>query len=172
MENITMLKQLLVGGSLCAGLWLMALPVRAQSPSPSPAPSPQAEPAPAADISQSEVQQFANTIKQIQTIEEGAQEQANQILTTEQMSRERFGQILQAQQTNPPTEPTPELTSEERQSFDRIIAQLGELGKTTRAQIDQAIQTGGLERNRFVQIFSTVRQDAGLRQQVQEILQN
>lgn len=167
-----MLKQLLVGGSLCAGLWLMALPVRAQSPSPSPAPSPQTQPAPATDVSESEVQQFANTIKQIQTIEQGAQEQANQILASEQMPRERFGQILQAQQADPPTEPNPELTAEERQSFDRIVAQLGELGKTTREQIDQAIQTGGLERDRFVQIFSMVRQDAELRQQVQEILQN
>ncbi len=165
-----MLKQLLVGGSLCAGLWLTALPVRAQSPSP--APSPETQSAPAADISQSEVQQFANTIKQIQTIEEGAQEQANQILTSEQMSQERFGQIVQARRGNPPTEPSPEMTSQERESFDRIVAQLGELGKTTREQIDQAIQTSGLERDRFVQIFSMVRQDAELRQQVQEILQN
>jgi hypothetical protein len=165
-----MLKQLLVGGSLCAGLGLMALPARAQSPSP--APAPETQPAPAADVSQSEVQQFANTIKQIRTIEEGAQEQANQILTSEQMSQERFGQIVQAMRSNPPTEPTPEMTSQERQSFDRIVAQLGELGKTTREQIDQAIQTGGLERDRFVQIFSMVQQDTELRQQVQEILQN
>ncbi len=180
-----MLKQVFVKGFLSAGLMIglgfLTAPVKAQSaPSQTPAPSQtsptpsQTSPAPAstpAEVSQTEVQQFANTIEQFQTIQSGAQQQASQILQDEQMSWDRFNQILQAQQ-NPQSQPTPEVSSEEKQSFDRAVTKLSEVQQNMRSQMNQAIVSQGLEPARFAEILAAVQQDTNLRQQVEQELQN
>lgn len=179
-----MLKQVFVrsvlGAGLSAGLWIAAAPVRAQS-APSQAPAPESTspsetaPAPTApaqtEVSQAEVQQFANTIEQFQTIQTGAQEQASQILESEQLSWDRFNQILQSQQ-NPQTQPSPEVSSQEQQSFDRAVSKLTEVQQTMREQMNQAIRTQGLEPSRFAEILAMVRQDTSLRQRIEQELQN
>lgn len=177
-----MFKRIFVGGSLCAGLWLLALPAQAQTPT-SPAPTqpqpttPEASPAPAnpaatnTEVSDSEIEKFANAIKQFQTIQQDAQEQATSILDGEQLSWERFNQILQTQR-NPEAQSTTEISSEEQQSFDRAVSKLGELQQSTRTRMDQALAAEDLERERFVQILAMVRQDATLRQRIEEELKN
>lgn len=175
-----MLKQIFVGGSLCAGLLIAALPTQAQSPNqqapaaqppaaqPQPA-TPEAAPA-SPEVSETEIEQFANAIQQFQSIQSGAQQQANQILQEEELSPERFNQILQTQQ-NPEAQPSSEISSEEREKFDRVSSQLGQLQETTRTQMEQALQEEGLPRERFSQILAMVRQDPTLRQRIEQQLQ-
>ncbi len=185
-----MLKAIVVGSLL--GFGILALPSSAtaqssapslaqspaqslaQSPAQSPTPtqSPSAQPAPAAaDVSQTELEKFASTVKQFQTIQEEAQQQADQILASEELSPERFSQILQSQR-DPQTQPSPAVTTAERQNFEQAMEKLAELQKTTRDRMDQTLQSEGLQRERFTQILALVRQDEGLRQRVQEQLQN
>lgn len=186
-----MLKQILVGSSLCAGLWMVALPSQAQSSGqqapdvqtpatqPPAAQPPAAQPQPAtpeaapagSDVSQTEIEQFANAIEQFQSIQSGAQQQANQILQEEQLSPERFNQIMQTQQ-NPEAQPSSEISAEEREKFDRVSTQLGELQESTRTQMEQALQQEGLPRERFAEILAMVRQDATLRQRIEQEMQN
>jgi Domain of unknown function (DUF4168) len=171
-RKFSMLKQILVGSSLCAGLWLAALPVQAQSSTQTPAQpaAPEASPA-ATEVSQAEVQQFAETIKAVQAIQVQAQEQASQILEGQNLTQERFREILQSEQ-DPQAQPTPAVTDTEKEQFERVNEQLSTLQQTTRQQIDQAIQTSSLPRDRFVQILSMVQQDPSLRERIQQQLQN
>lgn len=191
MEKTPMLKQILVGSSLCAGLWMVALPSQAQSSGqqapdvqtpatqPPAAQPPAAQPQPAtpeaapagSEVSQTEIEQFANAIEQFQSIQSGAQQQANQILQEEQLSPERFNQIMQTQQ-NPEAQPSSEISAEEREKFDRVSTQLGELQESTRTQMEQALQQEGLPRERFAEILAMVRQDATLRQRIEQEMQN
>jgi Domain of unknown function (DUF4168) len=182
-----MLKFLIVS-SVCSGLW--AIPALAQSSAPaspaspapaapapnSPAPSspaPQAAPSPAPasePVSQTEVEKFASTVKQFQTIQQEAQQQAGQILEGEDLSVDRFNEILQTQQNPQAPQPSTAVSSQERQKFDRAVSKLDELRQSTRQRMDQALQSQGFERERFSQILAQVRQDAGLRARVQEQL--
>lgn len=178
-----MLKQILIGSSVCVGLWVAALPVQAQSSgqpaSGQPAPSteapaqaqpatPQASPA-ASDVSQSEIEKFANAVEQIQSIQSDAQQQANQILQQEQLTPERFSQILQTER-NPQAQPSSEVSPEDRQKFERVSSQLNQLQQTTRQQMDAALQEEGIPRERFTEILAMVRQDASLRQRIEQEL--
>lgn len=180
MEKPSMFKQILVGSSLCAGLWMVASPAQAQSSAPaSPAPSnsapaePAPDSAPAApanrEVSESEVEKFASTIKQLRTIQEDAERQASEIFEAEQLSGERFSQILQSQR-NPQTQPTPEVSEEEQQQFERVSTQLEELRQSTRQRFDQVFQAEQLPRERFAQILTLAQQDASLRERIQQEL--
>jgi hypothetical protein len=178
MEKPSMFKQILVGGSLCAGLWMVASPAQAQSSapaSPAPASPAPAEPAPTApvdrEVSETEVEKFASAIKQLRTIQEEAEQQASQIFEAEQISGERFSQILQSQR-NPEAQPTPEVSEQEQQQFQRVSSKLEELRQSTRQRFDQVFQAEQLPRERFAQILSMAQQDASLRQRIEQELQN
>jgi hypothetical protein len=190
MEKDLMLKQLILS-TVCVGLWAIALPARAQTAAPAPAPAP-ANPAPvnpapanpgpgnpgaapseaATPVSESEVEKFASAVKEFQSIQQEAQQQANQIIEGEDLSPERFSQILQTQQNPQAEAPAPEVSSEERQKFDQALEKLNTLQQDTRQRMDQALQTQGMERERFSQILAMVRQDATLRQRVEDQLKN
>ncbi|MFM7424517.1 MAG: DUF4168 domain-containing protein [Elainella sp.] len=166
-----MLKAIVVGSLLGCSILVSPLSASAQSSAPAPSAQPAPQPAPAGDVSQAEVEKFASTVKQFQTIQEEAQQQADQILASEDLSPERFSQILQSQR-NPQTQPSPEVTDAERQNFDQAMEKLAELQNATRERMDQTLQSEGLPRERFTQILGMVRQDAGLRQRIQEQMQN
>ncbi len=177
-----MLKQFLIVSSVCTSLWigLWVVPALAQSPAPAPAPeaspqspAPQASPSPAADsspVSQAEVEKFASAIKQFQTIRQGAQQQATEILAGEELSADRFQQILQTQRDPQAPAPTPAVTSQEQGQFERAISKLEELNQATRAQMTQAVESQGIEPERFSQILAQAQQDAGLRARIEEQL--
>jgi hypothetical protein len=198
-----MFKQILVGGSLCAGLLLVALPSLAQTSAPtrqtpsgqtpsnqspanqSPAPQSGSGTTPASTpVSQDEIQKFASAIKQLQSIQQDAQQQASRILEGEQLTPERYGQILQSQQgTQSPsqgqgqgqgqaqTQPSQQVSPQERQKFERANSKLDELRQSTRQRFDQVFQTAQLPRERFEQILTQVRQDPSLRQRIEQQLQ-
>lgn len=172
-----MLKQMFVGGVLSLGLWTVSAiataPSFAQSaPEPSTPPNSTAPTAPAStDVSQDEVEKFANAIEQFQTIQTAAQQQADQILAGESLSWERFNQILQDQR-DPQTPATTEVSDQEQQQFDRAVTQLSELQQSTRQQMSAAIQAEGLETARFAEILAMVQRDPSLRQRIEQQIQN
>jgi hypothetical protein len=110
-------------------------------------------------------------VKQFQTIQKDAQAQAKQILDSEQLTVDRFNQIQQSQQNPQAPQPTPPITPQERQKYDRVVSKLDELRQSTRQKMDQALQSEGIERERFSQILAQVRQDAELRARVEASLQ-
>lgn len=161
-----MLKQLLAGGSVFAVLLVGNLSAQAQTQAPSPQPN---APAPQVKVSPEDLQKFANAIKQLRVIQQTSQTQMVQAVQGEKLSEERFIQIYQAQQ-NPQAQPKPQITENEKQNFKKAFAKIGEIQQATQAKMQQAVQSQGIEVQRFNQIFAAVRQSPALQQQVRQLL--
>ncbi|MBI4783393.1 MAG: DUF4168 domain-containing protein [Oscillatoriophycideae cyanobacterium NC_groundwater_1537_Pr4_S-0.65um_50_18] len=166
-----MLKKILSGSLVCAALAIASLPVQAQS-QPEAAPSaPSAEQS--SEVSPQEVQQFAAALKQMRSIHESAQTQANQIIEAKGLPIPRFNEILQSQRPQPdaPAPATP-VTDQEKQQFDQALTEITQLQQATEQSMQEAITTAGLAVPRFNQIFAIARQDPALKQQIEQVLQS
>lgn len=154
-----------------------------QAPKPSPAqpqqtrpqpqtqPAPQRQPAPQAEVSQQDLQKFANTVKKLQPIQQQAETQIMQIIQQQKLSEQRFGEIYQSRQ-NPQAKPTTAITPEENKRFDQAAVKIQELQKTTQSRMEKAVREEGLEIPRFNQIFIAIRSNPALLQKVQQMIQS
>lgn len=192
-----MLKQILVGSSALMLLFAGSVSAQgaselqtqernmSQEPS-SPAPATPEQPATTPEqpatteqqvdlqVDEEELQRFANAVEQIQAIEQAAQQEINQVLEQSGFSRERFSELYQAQQApeSGTTGTTTEATAEEQQSFDQAVTQIESILQEVQTEQVEAIQSEGLEPQRFSEILAAVRQDPSLQQQVQQLLSN
>ncbi|MBW4661279.1 MAG: DUF4168 domain-containing protein [Drouetiella hepatica Uher 2000/2452] len=178
-----MLKKILTSGIICAALTIASLPAQAQTQPTAPSDAP-ASGAPASgqssDVSAQEVQQFADALKQMRSIHESAQTQANQIIEAKGLPIPRFNEILQSRpraqagtdQPNAPVALSTPVSEQEQQQFDQALTEITQLQQTTEQRMEQAITTTGLEVPRFNQIFSIARQDQTLKQRIEQVLQN
>lgn len=123
------------------------------------------------DISQQELQKFANAFKRVQLLEQESIETMFEIVKNAGFSRERFGEILEAQQ-NPQAQPNVEISQEESAKFDSAIAEITENRQETIANMQQAVIAEGLELGRYDQILAVVKDDEDLQNQVLEMIQN
>lgn len=164
-----MLKQLLTGGSILTLVLVSSLPATAQVQNP--APQAPVQGAPQTQVSSEELQKFANSVKLILTIEQGAQTKMEQAVKAEGLSQERFMAIYQAQQ-NPKTQPKPAVSSQEKLKYDTAFAKLGQIQKETQSQMTNVLQKEGLEVKRFNEILVVVRQNPELRQKVQQLIKS
>lgn len=163
------LKQTLAGSLACAALIGMSGTAQAQAPAPDSAPA--APAGQSTDVSNQEVQQFANALKQMRSIHESAQTQAGQVLQVEGMTPQRFNEILQSRSPQG-TQPSSEVSEQEKAQFDQALAQITQIQQATEQQMQQAIASSGLELQRFNQIFAIARQDQALKQRIEQNLQN
>lgn len=164
-----MLRQVLTGGSILTLMLVSSLPARAQAQKP--APQAPAQGAPQTQVSSEELQKFAKSVKQILTIEQGAQTKMAQAVKAEGLSEDRFMAIYKGQQ-NPQAQPKPAVTSQEKQKFDKAFANLGKIQETTQSQMAQVLKQQGLEVKRFNEILVAVRQNPELRQKVQQMIKS
>jgi len=164
-----MLKQLLTGITVLALLLGTSLPGFAQSQET--VVTAQLKQASKEDISQQELQKFANAFQRVQQFEQEFIEGMFKIVESQGFSRERFGEILQAQQ-NPEAQPNVEVTPEESEKFDNAIKEIATNQEETIANIQQAIVAEDLELERYTQIFAVVRDDEELQKKVLELIQN
>lgn len=122
------------------------------------------------DVSQEELRQFAGILPRLQNIAETGQQRSLEIIQQSDISVERFQELSQAQQT-PGSQPSSPPTQEEQQSFNQIAAQIDSIQQQTVLQQEEAVRAGGLELNRFNEIFIAVQQDPALQQQLQQLIQ-
>jgi len=148
-----------------------------QAPKPAPAqpqqtrPQPQTQPSPQAEVSQQDLQRFANAVKKLQPIQKQAETQIMQIIQQQKLSEQRFGEIYQARQ-NPQAKPTTAISPEENKRFDQAAVKIQELQKTTQSRMEKAVREEGLEIPRFNQIFLAIRSNPALLQKVQQMIQS
>lgn len=150
-----------------------------EAPAESAAPAPAVETPDAAvpttpmssDISDRELEQFANLVPQLQEIEQSARQEVDQAIEASGLGRDRFNELYQAQQT-PEAAVSSEATDEEQQSFEQIVGQIDSIKQDVRTQQDEVIRAEGLEPERFDQILAAIRQDPTLRQQLQQMIAN
>ncbi|AFY86028.1 DUF4168 domain-containing protein [Chroococcidiopsis thermalis] len=139
-----------------------------QPTQPSQSQPPTQKPAPA-QVSQKELQQFANAVKKLQPIQENAQNQIVQAIQQEDLSEKRFGEIYQSRR-NPQAQPTAKITPDENKKFDQANAKIEKIEQSTQGQMEQAVKGEGLDIQRFNQIFLTLRQNPDLLQKVREMI--
>lgn len=164
-----MLKQLLTGGSILTLMLVGSWSAQAQTQKP--APQPPAQAAPQTKVSSEELQKFAKSVKQILTIEQGAQTEMAQVIKAEGLSEGRFIEIYKTQQS-PPVQPKAAVTTQEKQKYDKAYTKLGEIEKKTQSKMAQVLQKEGLEVKRFNEILVAVRGNPSLREQVQQMMKS
>lgn len=177
-KNMIAYKPLLVGSFLVTLLLGAGLPARAQAPDttetapappPSSAPAPQTQQAPATEVSSGELQKFVNVVKQVQTIQQSYEGRMAQAVQGVGLSQERFMEIHQSQK-NPSAQPNSQVSEEEMKNYEQANAQVSKLQQEAETAMQQALQTEGLNIERFNEIFVAIQQDQSLQQQVQQML--
>jgi uncharacterized protein (DUF885 family) len=143
-------------------------------------PSGEAPTQPQTEVSEEELQQFAQAYKQIQQIRQDSEVKMVEAVQSEGLSPERFIEISELQQSPqaPQGQETPEspqnaeVTAEEQQGFENAKSKILEIREQSESQMEQAIQQEGLDIPRFNEIVAALQQDPSLRDQVQQLILN
>lgn len=191
-----MLRSLLAGTSVFALLLAGSLPIRAQFQAPAtsqqtqgqlaqeppvqeqPVQEPSAEEQPAAapevtsqEVSQEDLEKFAQAVKAIQTIEEQAQTEMTQALENEGLNFDQYRTILQGQE-NPEAQAASEVTQDQKESFKRVNNRVAEIQEAAQSKMQEAVEAQGLKVERFQEISMAIQQNPTLREQIQQLLQS
>lgn len=161
--EIKMLKYALAASCTVALLFSAHIPAQAQSA----APAPQA--APSAPVSKDEVQKFAGAIKQILVINRASESQAVQAIRGEGLTEQRFDEIYKVQR-EAKGKPTSQIPAKDQQSYDRAVTKLVQIQKDSETKMEKAVQSQGLNVQRFNQIFEAVQKNPQLKQEIQQII--
>ncbi|MBE9170577.1 DUF4168 domain-containing protein [Pleurocapsales cyanobacterium LEGE 06147] len=173
--------------ALTTGVSILAQPSYAQTTSPESSPEPQPggenPTQPQTEVSQEELQQFAQAYKQIQQIRQDSEVKMVEAVQNEGLSPERFIEISELQQS--PQAPqgqedgqsqqapqNTEITAQEQQGFENAKTKILEIRQQSESQMEQAIQAEGLDVPRFNEIVAALQQDPALRDQVQQMILN
>lgn len=186
MSNYAILKTMTLAALLGGSLTLVAYPADALAPAQADrpttvamtkqeqAPNPTPDPAEIAPVSEQELTQFASALMQLQTIQNAYDEQVVAVVQQEGLTPERFDQILMVARSpqEAEAENIPEVSEDEAASFERAVAQIGEIQNNARSEMQQAIQEEGLEIERFQEIIIAVNNDESLEERVRQIMES
>jgi Domain of unknown function (DUF4168) len=156
-------------------------PAPGAAPAPGSGSAPSAAPASGApavtEVSDAELQKFAKVIPALQEIQQTAQQQVSEAIKKAGLTEDRFRELYTAQQSPSGTPaaaaaPASAATPQEQQAVQQVTTQLESIKTQTQTRREQAVRSQGLELNRFNEILAAVRQDSGLQQQLQQMLNN
>ncbi len=160
-----MMKYLLATCSLMAMLGMgHSLPALAQSTTSPPATS---KPA----IADGDLQKFVSAAKKLEAISIERNTQVTQAVQKEGLTVDRFKEIFLAQK-EPNAQTTNKISDEEKQRFDRAIAQLNQIQKETQTKMGTAVQAEGFEVPRFLQILDSIQKNPDLQKKVEQMLRS
>lgn len=120
-------------------------------------------------VSQLEIQQFAQALKQLKKIEMDTQEKIIAALKHENLSPERFQEIGQ-RQTNPDASGSTEISPSEQKRFDQAVAKIQTIQQEAAPRQHRAITLQGLTEERFNQIGQMIDKSPALKQQLRNSL--
>ena len=155
-----MLKQIIIGTIAFTLSLSVNVPVFAQSPLTIAQAS--------EEVSQGDLEKFANALVQIKVIEQQVLISIIQQFKNQGFSQERFEAIVQAQQSQTPLEP--ELTEEEKTKLAEINSQIRGIRQQATSQMEQAVQTQNLNIEQYRKILAMVRQNPELKEKVEQIV--
>lgn len=169
-----MMKYLLATCSLMAMLGMgHSLSALAQSTTPAPATSKPAI-APALSnpaIADDDLKKFVSAAKKLETISIDRNTQVTQAVQKEGLTVDRFKEIFLAQK-EPNAQTTNKTSDEEKQKFDRAIAELNKIQKETQTKMGSAVQAEGFEVPRFLQILDSIQKNPDLQKKVEQMLRS
>ena len=146
-------------------------PARQSAPPTQSQPQSPAQQAPKVQVSQEELQKFANAVKKLQPIQKNALSQITTAIKQQNLSEKRFGEIYQSKQS-PQAQQTAKVTPEENKKFEQVNAKIRQIQKSDQSKMEQTVKSEGLEPPRFEQIFLAIRQDPQLLQKVRQMLRS
>ncbi len=122
-----------------------------------------------AEISDEEVEMFAEAFKAVQEENQISHEKMVMTIQEEDFDLERFAEIQQAQMN--PTQET-EVTDEEQAKLEKLMPKLEEIQEETVGNMEIRISEAGLSMQRYQEIAGIVQQDVELQQKIMILLQD
>jgi hypothetical protein len=161
-----MVNQILASFAIVATLLgsVGSVSVLAQTP-PASAPAPAAE----GTVNQDELKRFASAVKKVQVVYRDTSTEMSGAVRKEGLTEERFTEIHQARK-DPAAKPAKAITPDEQKQYERAYTQLTQIQTGAREKIAQAVQTEGMNMDRFLQVMQIVQGNPQLQQQVRDML--
>lgn len=120
------------------------------------------------DVSDGEINQFASVFVELQTMNEGVQQEMMSAVEEEGIEVQRFNQIMQAQQD--PNQDV-DANEEELQNFAKASQAVEQIQAKVQKEMEKVITENDLTVERYQQIMMAVRSDAELQQRLQQKIQ-
>lgn len=120
------------------------------------------------DISDEELQKFANAFQEVQVENQKIQKDMIAKIEEEGMEVQRFSEIQQAQQ-NPEQEA--EMTAEEEKAIENLMPKLQTIQQESQTVMQEKIKSAGLTMNRYQEIAQMIQQSPELQKKLQSMMQ-
>lgn len=127
--------------------------------------------APDIDVSDDELDTFTDAIAEAQEVQMAFQQEMVEMMEDEGMDIETFNQIAQSEQTGQSTDDL-DVSDEEMENFEAISAKIEEEQAGVEEEIEEAVESAGMEMDRFEEINQAIQQDPELQQRIQERMQD
>jgi len=120
------------------------------------------------DVSDGEINQFASVFVELQSMNQGVQQEMMSAVEEEGIEVQRFNQIMQAQQ-----DPNREVDAneEELQNFAKASQAVEQIQAKVQKEMEKVITKNDLTVQRYQQIMMAVRTDTELQQRLQQKIQ-
>ena len=125
--------------------------------------------APDIDLSDKEAEKFVDAAMNVQEIQMQNQQKMIGLIEDEGLDVETFQKIAEATQTGKSTE---DISDSDMEKFESANKSIQEAQGEVQKKIPEAIEEAGMKLERFQQISMAAQQDAELRKQIQEKIQN
>ncbi|MEX2597196.1 MAG: DUF4168 domain-containing protein [Salibacteraceae bacterium] len=119
-------------------------------------------------VSDTELEQFASAVGQVQMVNQAAQQQMAAAISEEGLSVEKFNEIQQAEQ-NPTAEV--EANDDQREQYTSCMKSIKAIQMKAQEEMQEKITAEGLSIEKYQEIGNLVQQDPSLQQKVQELIQ-
>lgn len=176
-NGLSQLQRWVVVAAASAGV-LFSLPAFAQS-----APSSEGESRPeaaegaessdgavtGAEFTVEELEQFANVIPDLQTIQTAAQANVVTVVEDSGLTAERFNEIAEAQASGESAEAV-NVSSEEQAAFEVVTGEIEQIESDFLSQREELLEAEGLTVERYQELLAAVQSDPNLLQQIEALL--
>lgn len=122
------------------------------------------------EVSDGELRQFVSALQDVEAVQQVVQSEMIATLDDIGISVERFNELYQAQH-DPSFELPAPAAQEEQDLFATAERELQGIQQEGQAEMLAAVEEGGLDIERFNQIYVALSQDPDLQQRIQQLLQ-
>ncbi|NBC82286.1 MAG: DUF4168 domain-containing protein [Bacteroidetes bacterium] len=121
-----------------------------------------------AQPSDEEIQLFVEAAKQVQPLQQEAQQKMVQKIQSYDLGVQEFNEIMQSKQ-NPNSDV--EVSSEDEQAFQKASQEIKVVQQQYQQKIQQKVEETGLEMSKYREIMMAYRQDQELQSKVNQMMQ-
>lgn len=145
-------------------------PVNAQQQPPQQQPPVQQQ-APDIDVSDKELEKFVNAVEEVQKLQKSSQEKMVNAIEDEGLDANRFVQINNLQM-NQQVDSSDKVSEKEMKSYNKAKKKVDKMQKEMQDKQVKAIESQGIDVERYVEIARAAQADPELRQKIQKMQSN